>query len=237
MAYFVLGLLVLALVLLGANSFVKANPKKLAETVRMVGGIGALVLAALFFVTGRVIVAVPLAGFGLMLLGRQLPFGGLRFPGGLGGQPRAGQTSRVRTASLEMTLDHDTGAMDGTVLAGSFAGRELSGMALEELLNLFRECSRNDGRAAQLLSAYLDQAHPEWRERAGPGARGSEAPSDTGPMTREEAYEILGLEPGADSSAIRTAHRTLMKKLHPDQGGSTYLAAKVNEAKDLLLSS
>lgn len=78
-----------------------------------------------------------------------------------------------------------------------------------------------------------------WRGEAAPAEDGRAGrrppPPDTGPMTVDEAYRVLGLEPGADDAAIREAYRRLMVRMHPDQGGSTYLAAKINQAKDLLL--
>ena len=69
----------------------------------------------------------------------------------------------------------------------------------------------------------------------GRGANRNAAPTETGNMSREEAYEVLGLKPGASEYDIREAHKRLIKQSHPDQGGSDYLASKVNRAKDVLL--
>ena len=141
-----------------------------------------------------------------------------------------GQSSQVETGWLRMTLEHDSGRMDGVVLQGTRRGAKLSECGREELLALLAELRVQDSEAAALLEAYLDRAHAEWRGGATAGA----PPTSSNAMTREEAYRILGLEPGADDKAVRAAHRRLIQKLHPDQGGSTYLAAKINQAKDLL---
>ncbi len=231
MPYFLIGLALLVLLLFAAHRLISADPRKLARQIRLFGGYGALGLAALFAVTGRFPLAVPLAMIGAMLLARGLSFG---LPGGFGpgnANKSAGQQSRVRTAFFEMTLDHDTGEIGGQVLQGQFAGRDLAGLGRAELIALWSECRDEDAQSAQLLAAFLDRNEPGWRETAsGAGAGGGDRP-----MTVEEAYEVLGLAPGASESDIRRAHRVLMKKLHPDHGGSNYLAAKINEAKDLLL--
>jgi DnaJ-domain-containing protein 1 len=150
-------------------------------------------------------------------------------------KPMPGRVSRVRSAMLEMELDHDSGVMRGTVLAGRFAGRALDDLERPDIEALARECAA-DADSARLLDSYADRRFPGWRE-AGNGDGDSRQRGDgrAGAMSKEEAYQILGLQPGAGEADIRAAHRALMKRVHPDQGGSTFLAAKVNEAKEILL--
>jgi len=92
-----------------------------------------------------------------------------------------------------------------------------------------------DDESRALLAAYLDRRDAGWREHAQADAAPGRGSAPRGPMTHEEAYQILGLQAGAKAEEIVRAHRTLMKRIHPDQGGTNYLAARVNEAKDTLL--
>ena len=236
MAYFLLGIAGLGLLILAAVAFVQAPPAVLAQVMRQGLGYSALILAAIFAFTGRAAFALPLAWLGFVLLRRRF-----HYPGGFTGtgKPSAGQTSRVRTATLEMTLDHDTGEMDGEILAGPSTGARLSDLDLDALIDLRRKAATKDPKAVQLIDAFLDRMHEGWRDHPGADDVDSErgGGESTGPMTRQEACEILGVTPDASKDDIRRAHRQLMKKLHPDQGGSTYLASKVNEAKDLLLGT
>lgn len=155
-----------------------------------------------------------------------------------GGGPKrtqSGNISTVRTSYLELSLDQATGIMSGRMLQGRFAGRALSSFTAAERLDCLAELRANDSQAGRLFEAYLDRAFPGW-EGGDPGA----APGGVSPsrgMGVEEAYLVLGLDPGATRSEIHAAHRSLMKRFHPDQGGSTYLASKVNEAKDVLLKN
>ena len=157
-------------------------------------------------------------------------------------KPRTeGQRSTVRTRFVAMELDHDTGDMDGEVLEGPHRGRRLSDLDLDSLLDLLHLAYNEDSQSAQVIQSYLDRVHgDEWQERAGEagsagGGSNSAAKPGTSQMTRDEAYEVLGLQPGAGEDEIRAAHRRLIREYHPDTGGSDYLAAKINEAKDLLL--
>ncbi len=234
MHYLILAVLILLIVYAALRSFLNSNPKTLAQNMRKMAGFGALLMALFFTLTGRFPLAVPLGVLAISLLKGN--FSGFNpFPGNA--NKSEGQQSRVRTRTVEMELDHDTGDMEGRVIRGKFASRALSSMSESEVIELWNECLKPDSQAAQLLEAYMDRRMPEWREDAGEKAKNSSAYGgrSDGPMSRDQAYDILGLEPDASKIDIRRAHRRLMKRMHPDQGGSTYLAAKINEAKDLLL--
>ncbi len=225
----IIGLLVLLLALWALGKFSKSDPRIVARVLKAGGGLLALGTAVFLFMRGQVGLAVPLGAAGLGLLG-WLPFG----PAGFGArtQKSSGQVSRVHSAFIEMELDHDTGAMRGRILAGRYEGMQLDALEVKTLAELLAEI---DEESRALLVAYLDRRQPSWSEHAqgDAGARRGTIPS--GKMTEQEAYQLLGIEPGATPEDISRAHRSLMKKLHPDQGGSTYLAARVNEAKEVLL--
>ena len=223
-------LLVAFLVLFLGWILVSTEPRKLASAIRMALPVILIVGGGLLMLAGRGGIGLPMAGFGIALYGRMRSVGKMN-------SARAGATSNVRSAALEMQLDHDTGEMDGVVLAGGFEGRQLSGLDEGELNMLLFEL-QSDEESVQLLEAYLDRRVPGWRENTEgyTGARHVASPG-TGTMSKQEAYEILGLDPGVGAGEIRKAHRRLMKGMHPDSGGSTFLAAKINEAKEVLLNT
>ena len=235
MLYLLGGFAVLSGFLLLVYLFVNADPARLARGLKVTGIVVAVAAVATLAISGRlaailmpVAMLMPLLIRVRSLLDRYRP-------------PAAGQTSTVATAFLRMTLDHDTGSMEGTILRGRFAGMRLDELGAADLLALLRECRAEDEEGARLLEAYLDRVQPQWREelageRAGGGGSGAGARSTSGSdMSVEEAYAILGLSAGADAEAIKEAHRRLMVKLHPDHGGSDYLATKINRARDVLL--
>jgi len=233
MLYLLGGFAVLSGLLLLVYLFVNADPARLARGLKVTGIVIAVVAVATLAISGRLAVLLaPLAMLMPLLIRVRSLLDRYRPPAG-------GQTSTVATAFLRLTLDHDTGSMEGTILRGSFAGMRLDELGPADLLALLRECRAEDEEGARLLEAYLDRARPDWRdelagERAG-GAGGGSARPSSGDMTVEEAFAILGLSPDADAEAIKEAHRRLMVKLHPDHGGSDYLATKINRARDVLL--
>ena len=143
--------------------------------------------------------------------------------------PTPGQISEVETEFVQMSIEHDSGQMSGTVLKGTFAGQKIELMELIELEQLLQEC-QSDPQSVSVLEAFLDRTF-DWRN----GSTGNkQTPSNTG-MTQEEALEILNLSANATEKEIIEAHKRLMQRIHPDRGGSSYLAAQINRAKDVLL--
>lgn len=225
----VFGLLILVLVLWVLGVVSKVDPKIGARVLKAGGGILSLGMAVFLGLRGEIGIAIPLGAFGLGLLG-WLPFG----PAGFSARTKksGGQTSHVRSDFIEMELDHDTGNMRGRVVAGRHQGMELERLDVAALVAMLGEI---DDESRALLMAYLDRRDPAWSEHAQGDASAGRPAASSGKVTEQEAYQILGLEAGASADEISRAHRTLMKKMHPDQGGSTYLAARINEAKEILL--
>jgi DnaJ-domain-containing protein 1 len=201
---------VLLLVALGAAILVARRlPPRQAVAVLLFVAAGALAAAR------QLVLAVPLFGIALKL-----------WHDGARATPRPGGRSEVKSAGLRMTLDHETGELDGEVTAGPFAGARLSALSAEELGRLYEEFeAAGDADSLALLHAWLDRSGREPPEPP---------PAADRPMTEAEAYRVLGLAPGASVEEVRAAYRRLMKRVHPDLGGSGALAAMLNEAKKVL---
>ena len=224
-----LGLAALVVGLWALNVISKVNPGVAARVAKIAGGILAIAFAAFIALRGEIFIALSFGVFGLGLLGWAPSW----LPGSGRAKKTRGQASQVRTAYLEMELDHDSGRMRGRVLAGRHKGAALEQLDVQTLVSLIGEV---DDESRALLMAYLDRRDSRWRQHAHADAdSGRGAAASSGKMTEQEAYQILGLEPGAGHDLITRAHRTLMKKFHPDQGGTSYLAARINEAKEILL--
>jgi len=234
MPTFIAGLVALYLVLAAIKWFGRLSPAAAARIARTGGGALGLLGVVLFALRGRFSIASLLASLALGAASRNgaNPSASAFRPAGGG----AGRTSTVRSATIEMRLDHDSGAMSGAVLAGRFQGRALDMLTRPECVELYTTCRSDDPEGARLLETYLDRRFAGWREAdQGHGDARGRARGDSA-MSRDEAHEILGLAKGATAEEIIRAHRSLMKKLHPDHGGSTALAARVNQAKDVLLN-
>jgi len=251
------GLIFLVILGLGYIMYLSYGKKLLAEGRKGKIKIAVIVIGLVILLavaTGRANVLMAPLGAAMALItrfGRFAPmllryfpqlrnvFGDIAQP--MAGNPGTGSSSRgrsrVQTNTLVMLFDHASGNMDGTVKRGQFEGYQLSDLSVAELRNLYQYCSGADPEAMRLLNVYLARYHSQHFGSAGmgDGEAGSTSPDVPGTMDDKEAYEILGLEPGANREEITRAHRTLIGKMHPDKGGSTYLATKINAARDQLL--
>lgn len=233
MPYLVLGIALVISLFLVIRGLRGANPQAVLRILKWAGlSVGLMIFVILTLRGGlATLLALIPALIPLFLMRRSLGRMARNWRG-----PEPGQTSDVETRFLRMTLDHDTGSLTGTVLEGKFKGRLLQELDGQQVLELLHECRVNDEQAARILETYLDRIYgPDWRGDGADGDAGARPGAGAGGMTRAEAYEILELRPGATPEQIKEAHRRLMIKMHPDRGGSTYLAAKINQAKDLLL--
>jgi hypothetical protein len=231
---FIIGLILLFLVLSAIRQFARMDTAAAARLVRHGGGVIGMIGALLLLLRGRIGLAAALAGVVATFAGWRTGASSTLFRNaGLGARP--GRASTARSAMIEMRLDHDSGAMTGSVLAGGYAGRALESLSRPELLGLRQELARDDPDGARLLEAYLDRRFAGWREADQGESQGRGKGGSGGAMSRKEALEVLDLPEGASAADIIRAHRALMKKFHPDHGGSTALAARVNQAKDVLL--
>lgn len=235
MSYLVGGIVALIFALLLGRWMAAAQPAAVARSLRWALGIVVVIVLAFVIWAGRFQLIAVVLPFLIPALMRWRRFG--RWRNNARG-PTPGKSSSIDTDILRMTLDHDSGNLEGEVISGRFAGRRLSDLALDDLLRLYEDCAR-DEPSHRILEAYLDRHHgAAWRNRRDASAQQSAGESAGGagrPMTREEAYAILGLAPGADEQAVKTAHRHLMSSFHPDRGGSDYLAVLINRARDCLL--
>ncbi len=225
------GALVLVLLYATLRWFITARPGDLATAARTFLAVFSLLASTGLIFTGRfglalITVAATVMAIRALILSR-------RGADPLGERGETdGDQAAVETAMLAMQLDRRTGRIEGTVRAGRHRGQSLARMGLAALLELLEEARRDDPPSVDLIEAYLDRREPSWRSGGGTGNR--QAPSQSA-MDEATALQILGLTAGATPEEIKAAHRRLMAKLHPDHGGSTWLASQLNQAKDLLL--
>jgi hypothetical protein len=228
----VIGLILLFLLIQAIKQFGRMDAGTAARIVRHGGGVLGMIGALLMLLRGRVGLAAAIAGMVANFAGWKTMSGASTAFRNAGVGARPGRASSARSAMVEMRLDHDSGAMTGMVLSGAYAGRAVETLSRPELVSLRQELMLDDPDGASLLEAYLDRRFAGWRE-ADQGQR--QRRGGDGAMSRLQAFEVLGLPESASAADIIRAHRTLMKKFHPDHGGSTALAARVNQAKDVLM--
>lgn len=153
---------------------------------------------------------------------------GLRFLPVLRWWQQQSKPSVFTTPHIRLIIDTKTGHITGELLSGDFTQQPLEALTEEQLQTQLQQWQQTEPESARLLYAYMQRRFTQ-------NSHQSHDKETANINTREEALNILGLEEGADKKAIIAAHKSLIQKLHPDRGGSHYLAAKVNQAKDFLL--
>ena len=219
-----------------ATLYIRRDMRTLVRTLRGLFGWGSLAAAGILLLLRQVGIATILAFLGITVLTR-----GRIGPIDLTTTGRTeGSRSKVRSKFLEMELDHDSGDVFGRVVAGGYRGKDLIDLDENEMREFLTEVSR-DSDSHSLLVTWLDANRSGWRDHFGFGEEGPEEPaagsSSAQPMDRHQALQILGLNESASDAEIKAAHRHLLKKMHPDQGGSNFLASRINAAKDYLLKN
>ncbi|HIM72088.1 MAG TPA: hypothetical protein EYM43_03955, partial [Alphaproteobacteria bacterium] len=211
MTYLAIGAGFVLLLMVGARLFLSADPVLLGKILRW-----SLILGGLFFafflifrgqallaaapaavaaIAWRVLRIVPMGlWFRLFQMGRarsrQRQYAASR-----GSGAESAESSTVESAWLRMSLNHATGDLSGEVVRGSFSGQSLDALDEKALHRLLEEC-RADSSSMQLLESYMDRRlGPAWRESFAGG--GSAWKANNEGIDRDEAYEILGLTPGA----------------------------------------
>ena len=138
------------------------------------------------------------------------------------------QQTETSTQELRMRLDHESGDIDGEVLVGRHEGRALSDLSPMEIKELHLALKETESR--RLLEAYADRYHPTILD-----PQAEDSPTVSPEMTHGRALKVLGLSTAATKDEIVAAHRRLIQRMHPDRGGSSFLAAELNAAKKFLM--
>jgi hypothetical protein len=236
-----IGVALLVAILLINKPKLITNPKLISKHFPHMGAIASFTFAVLSLLYGRFFLAIPAFLLGYYLLGRiRLPWLWTHTSNTRNGR------STIRTPMLELVYERRTGYMDGLIRSGRYGGRRLSELSRSEMEHLLAEAQSRDTSTATLLEGYIrhmqsggktgfqtNDYEEEYVAEEPRNARNARVVRSN--MTRGEAFDVLGLKPGASRGEIQKAHRDLMKRYHPDHGGSTYLATKINEAKDVLL--
>ncbi len=226
MIYPLAAIVILWLVLSRSGAFPRLLPAMTPGIAEKLTSVATVVAAIAVLLRGNVWAALLLFGVGLWLLGRA--------------SRRASSArtnvSRVRSATIEMDYHQARGTMSGRIIAGPYEGNGLDRLDRGQCETVYRMSLRDDPDGARLLEAYFHRRFAGWSPAAqGHGDAGDQRARSTSRMSEDEAYEVLGLRRGAARDEIVRAHRTVMKKWHPDQGGTADLAARANEAKEVLL--